>query len=223
VTSMSRHFLFVAPALVFAAAMACGDDPTTTTADGALTPVPMGRGPRGRSNPPRLTRRLDRAGRPEVAATLLGAFEADAEARQDAVRRYDAAGLGNRQFLATFEASLALIDGMDGVCGNQLWPDPASRPRYRALASLLLDDQIYVHAERLGGSVYLGLEAEAAGALEEPRGGAAGGRAPGHDVIQSTYSSFVAGTLSGVDDGVQSDDKVHDPSSFPFLADPEPE
>jgi hypothetical protein len=219
---MSTRFHFVVPALVFVAALACGDDPVTTTTESALTPVSAG-GPRGRSNPPNLTRRLDRAGRPEIAATLVAAFEADAETRQDAVRRYNASGLGNGQFRSTFEASLALIDGIDGVCGNQLWPNPASRPRYRALANLLLDDQIYAHAERLGGSVYLGLEAEAAGALEEPSGGAAGGRAPGHDVIQSIYSSFIAGTLSGVDDGVESDDGVHDPSSFPFLAEPQPE
>jgi hypothetical protein len=217
---MPAYLLFVVPVL---AAMGCGAQPVTTATDSALTPVSAARSPRGRSNPPGLTRRLDRAGRPEIAATLVAAFEADAETRQAAVRRYNASGLGNRQFRDTFEASLALIDGIDGVCGNQLWPVPASRPRYRALASLLLDDQIYVHAERLGGSVYLGLEAEAAGALEEPRGGAAGGRAPGDDVIQSTYSAFIAGTLSGVDDGVESDDGVHDPSSFPFLAEPRPE
>ncbi len=220
---MSTHLRFVVRALVVVAALACGDDPVTTTRGGALTPVPAGRSPLGRANPPALTRRLDRAGRPEVAATLVAAFEADAEARQDAVRRYSASGLGNRQFRDTFEVSLALVDSIDGVCGNQLWPEPASRPRYRALASLLLDDQIYVHAERLGGSVYLGLEAEAAGALAGPRGGAAGGRAPGDDVIQSTYSAFIAGTLSGVDDGVERDDKVHDPSAFPFLAESDPE
>jgi len=218
---MSKQSLSLVTLALSCLASGCAEDPSVTVTENALSPAPGAGLPRGKSNPPALTRRIDRTGRPEISATLVTAFEVDAEARLQAQRRYNAVSLDSTEFRATFEASLALIDGIDGVCGNQLWPDPTTRPRYRSLATLLLDDQIYVHSGRLGGSVYLGLEAEAAGVLDEERGGAAGGRAPGLDVVQSTYSVHVTGTLSGVDDGIESDDGAHDPSSFPFLADPQ--
>jgi hypothetical protein len=216
---MSKQSLSLVTIALSCLAQACADDPSITVTENALSPAPGERLPRGRSNPPALTRLIDRTGRPEISAALVAAFEPDEEARREAQRRYNAASLDSTEFRATFEKSLALIDGIDGVCGNQLWPDPTTRPRYRSLASLLLDDQIYVHGRRLGGSVYLGLEAEAAGVLDGARG-AAGGRAPGLDVVQTTYSALVTGALSGVDDGIVSDDAAHDPTSFPFLADP---
>lgn len=217
---MSKQSLSLAILALSCLAEGCAGNPSVSVTENALLPAgePL---PRGKSNPPALTRRIDRTGRPEISATLVAAFEADEEARLQAQRRYNAVSLDSTEFRTTFETSLALIDGIDGVCGNQLWPDPTARPRYRSLANLLLDDQIYVHGERLGGSVYLGLEAEAAGVLDGERGGAAGGRTPGLDAVQSTYSALVTGTLSGVDDGIESDDAAHDPSSFPFLADPQ--
>jgi hypothetical protein len=220
---MSTRALVTAPVLMVALATCGGEPPGVPIADESPLQPAGEPPPRGKSNPPSLARRLDRVGRPQIVATLIAAFEADTETRAEAVRSYHSGALGDTRFRSAFEARLALIDSIDNVCGNQLWPDPSVLPRYRSLATLLLDDQIYVHGERVGGSVYLGLEAEAAGALQGTRAGAAGGRLPGFDAIQSTYSALISGVLSGVDDGITSDDAAHDPTSFPFLAPPDPQ
>ena len=207
-------------ALGCAFALGCGDDRSEPSTDqNALLPGQREHLPRGKANPPRLTQRIDRAGRPEIAR-VLGASLVAPEARQDIQERYNKAGLGNVEFRPSLESSLAMIDGIDGVCGNQLWAGRVQAQRYRSLANLLLNDQIYIHADRLGASVYLGLEAEAAGALAPPRTGEAGGRMPGADAIEPTLSALISGTLTGTDDGVRSDDRAHDPSTFPFLAAP---
>jgi hypothetical protein len=114
-----------------------------------------------------------------------------------------------------------VLDGLDAECGNQLLADPdAAKPRYRPLATRLLDDQLYVESERVGArSVYLGLEAELV--LGGRVSGGGGGRAPGDDVIERSYSVLAAGALSGVDDGVPRDDATHDQDVFPFLAEPQ--
>lgn len=183
----------------------------------AVTPGPIPSA-RGKGNPPRLGDRIDRAGRPAITAALVGTFDADPD---DTIRdraAYNAAGLGNVIFLPTIEASLGVLDGLDGKCGNQLLAGPGA-DRYAPLANVLLDDQLYVHSE-LRGSVYLGLEAEFVNAVEAGQG-AAGGREPGDDVIARSYSVLAAGALSGIDDGVAADDATHNPDVFPFLAAPQ--
>ena len=52
------------------------------------------------------------------------------------------------------------------------------------------------------------------------RGGAGGGRAPGEDVIERSYSVLVAGQLRGIDDNVPSDADDTNIDEFPFLAEP---
>jgi hypothetical protein len=180
------------------------------------TPIPGARGPNA---PPTLGPRIDRAGRPAITAALIATFEADPDTKRRVVADYNAAGLSNQQFTDTIKASLGVLDGLDGKCGNQLLadPDPAA-DRYAPLAKVLLDDQLYLNSDR-DGSVYLGVEAEFVKAAPAG-GGAAGGREPGDDVIERSYSVLAAGAFSGIDDNVPIDDPRPNPDVFPFLAAP---
>lgn len=193
----------------------CNEDGDTDTetlrAEGAL----------GKRNPPRIGERVDRTGRPAITAALISTFNPDGRATvRDA---YNRSGQLNEDFRATIEESLGVLDGLDGACGNQLLADVAAEdePRYSPLATVLLDDQLYLHSDRVGApSIYLGLEAEFVLGSDTISGGG-GGRTPGYDVIERSYSVLAAGALSGVDDGVAADDENHDEDEFPFLAEPQ--
>lgn len=195
----------------------CNDDGDTDTAalraEGAL----------GKANRPIIAAgsRIDRAGRPAITAALISTF--NPEGRETVRAAYNRSGQFNEDFRETIEQSLGVLDGLDEVCGNQLLSDTAAEnePRYSPLASVLLDDQLYVHSDRVAvPTVYLGLEAELVLGADTVSGGG-GGRAPGDDVIERSYSVLAAGLLAGVDDGVDADDERHDPEEFPFLAEPQ--
>lgn len=181
--------------------------------DGAAS-VP---GALGRDNRPDPGDQIDRAGRPAITAALVSTFSPDT--RDDDRDDYNTSSrLGDANFKATVEASLAILDGLNGTCGDQLLAGTGAN-RYSTLADILLDDQIYVHTDD-PRSTYLGLELEAAEVVSPPTG-VGGGRAPGEDVIARSYSLLAAGLFSGTDDGVANDDAVHDPDNFPFLAAPQ--
>jgi hypothetical protein len=169
----------------------------------------------GKANPPRVGARIDDAGRPAITAALIGTFNPDLAA-QSALRDSYNKATTKTAFRGDMEQSLAILDGLDNVCGNQLRP-PGAGPRYEPLANVLVDDQLYVNSDKTG-SEYLGVEAEALGALPD---GLGGGRQPGDDVIERSFSVLVAGALDGIDDGVPADDAVHSPNQFPFLAAPQ--
>jgi hypothetical protein len=185
----------------------CGDDDGGGSVPGAL----------GRDNPPDPGAQIDRAGRPAITAALISTFAPDT--RDDDRDSYNTSPLGGSLFKATVVQSLAILDGLDEDCGNQLLAGDGA-DRYGTLADILLDDQIYLHTED-PRSTYLGLELEVAGAVEPPLG-VGGGRVPGEDVIARSYSLLATGNFqAGVDDGVPADDATHNPNTFPFLAAPQ--
>jgi hypothetical protein len=201
--------------LLLLAPLACSSDEEPGTATGNLV------GALGKSNRPSPVGgdRIDRAGRPAISAALISTFAPDA--READLDRYNKSGNANRDFIPIMATSLAILDGLDGACGNQLAIDNDLANPYLPLATALDDDQIYVQSDREGaGSAYLGVEGEALGALD-PGQGSGGGRAPGDDVVERSYSVLVAGRLGGIDDGVESDDEQHDIDAFPFLAAPQ--
>jgi hypothetical protein len=170
----------------------------------------------GRDNRPDPGAQIDRAGRPAITAALVSTFSPDT--RDGDRDDYNTSSrLGDANFKVTVEASLAILDGLNGTCGDQLLAGTGVN-RYSTLADILLDDQIYVHTDD-PASTYLGLELEAAGAVSAPLG-VGGGRKPGEDVIERSYSLLAAGSFGGIDDGVDEDDALHDPNTFPFLAAP---
>jgi hypothetical protein len=194
-----------------------GDVANTAGGASLLPELPAIPGALGPGKQPTLGPRIDRAGRPAITAALVSAFEADPDTKRRDVAAYNALGLSNPQFTATIKKSLGILDGLDGICGNQLLAAPMG-DRYAPLAQVLLDDQLYLNSD-LDGSVYLGVEAEAV-KLVPAGGGAGGGREPGDDVIARSYSVLAAGAFSGIDDGVPKDDTTPNPDAFPFLAAP---
>jgi hypothetical protein len=215
-----KHSILIASLVLLGAFGCSSDDGDEDTSTQALQPV---EGALGKANRPApvAADRIDRAGRPAISAALISAFTpADRQADLD---RYNKSGNSSPTFFPIMEKSLAVLDGLNGTCGDQLLfaADPDPTRKYRALARALADDQVYVQSDRPGvGSVYLGVEAEALQALQ-PGQGSGGGRAPGDDVVARSYSVLVAGQLTGLDDGVSEDDADHDIDVFPFVAAPQ--
>jgi hypothetical protein len=171
--------------------------------------------------PPALGAQIDRMGRPAINTALNNTFNADATSKGKAKDAYnDALPAKWATFQDEFEKNLAILDGLDGTCGNQLLAGAQTDAggRYATLASVLTDDQLYVNSAASECGVYLGVEAEAVKAVAAG-GGKCGGRTPKDDVIDRSYSVLAAGILTGVDDGITSDDGVQT-DTFPFLGEP---
>jgi hypothetical protein len=217
-----KHMIVLALSLSALGALSCkgddGDDDNDTNTEALQLQIEGALGKANRPSPAARAR-IDRAGRPAVTAALISPFTPDT--RQADVDRYNTSGNADTSFLPIIEKSLGVLDGLDRRCGNQLLAGADPAQRYRALARALNDDQLYLRSDRAGASsVYLGVEAEAVDAIM-PGQGSGGGRIPGDDVIARSYSVLVAGALSGLDDGVERDDAVHDIDVFPFLAAPQ--
>lgn len=209
--SRARRVSCVVGALGALGSFACGDDtaapPRTdggTVEDAPATPPP-----------PELGRQLDRRGRPMIAELVVTAGLEPGPVRDARRLEYGAAGLlAWQSFLGDTEDALAMYDAFDSTaadgdgCGNQA----IGRPRtYRALASFLLDDRLYVDTATGQCRRYLALET----------GGAdCGGLHPRHDAIDATYTTLIRGAGTPVSDGVPAHNNVTD--VFPFLAQPRP-
>lgn len=193
-----------------------GEDPTPDAGPPAQQDPP---GQEAAPPAPTLGRQLDRAGRAAVSTALIQTFNSDDAARNQRKDEYNAADSNWEQFQPDIAASLAILDSLDTVCGNQLLASATvDADRYSMLAGILSDDQLYVNSGRGECGVYLGAEAELVGAVAEGEGGC-GGRTLADDVVERSYSLFAAGALTGVDDGVTADDGATT-DGFPWLAPP---
>jgi len=174
----------------------------------------------GRRSPPPLGEPIDRIGRPLVANALIGPFDPDevSDRRKEEYNRAGPAGWG--QFVPDFERTLSLYDGFDRQCGNQwLARRDAAPGRYRALATLLADDRLWVDSTSTVCQRYLAVELSE---LANPgsRSGDCGGRTPSEGVSNLFRSLLIRGTTTGLEDGLDHDDHVHSSTTFPFLAPP---
>jgi len=207
------QWLFAVPILV---SVGCKDAPKVAGSNDdamAVQTKPMAQ--------PTLGAQLDRAGRVAVSTGLIHSFNPDAASKAAGKMSFNQATPSSWQDHASEVAkNLAIMDGLDTVCGNQLLAaKEGGADRYKTLASVLMDDQIYVDTSRGVCGQYLGLEAELVGALPEGKGGC-GGRTLTDDVIETTYSVLAIGALSGLDDTLTSDGAAHSNKRFPFLAAP---
>jgi hypothetical protein len=171
--------------------------------------------------PPPLGAQIDRMGRPAINTALNNSFNPDAMSKGKAKDAYNAAAPAKwSTFQDEFEKNLAILDGLDTNCCNQLLAGDQSDGggRYATLASVLTDDQLYVNTAASECGVYLGVEAEAVKVVPAG-GGKCGGRTPKDDVIERSYSVLAAGILTGVDDGITMDDGAQT-ATFPFLGEP---
>jgi Domain of unknown function (DUF4331) len=168
-------------------------------------------------------KRLDRMARPFVGNTLLGIAPFSTDDASGTVRQqYNEALPGDwAQFVAVLEKGLAFQDSLDGKCGNQvLAAATETAHRYQALAKVFADDRLWVNTAFTVCTQFLAVElASLTG--EKRLSGDCGGRTPTYDTSNTWRSLLIAGTSSGVTDGLQQDE--HPPSStvFPFLAPPD--
>lgn len=172
--------------------------------------------------PPALGTQMDRMGRPAVNTALNNTFNPDNTSKQAAKDAYNQnadPSTWAADFVPTFEAGLGILDGIDTNCGNQLAFDSTKTDAtaYAPLAGVLADDELYVNSASGSCTTYLAVEANALGIVPNSD---CGGRVMSYDVIQTSYSVLVAGSLSGIDDGIAAEAVASDPTTFPFLAAP---
>jgi len=176
---------------------------------------------------------IDVMGRAAINTALINTFADDAS-RNLSENEYNRTNNSDRSYFKDIMASqLAIYDSLAGECGdNPLTNRASANPtdglavgegRYDFIASVFADDQIYVNSLTTGSeggqcSQYLAAELGVVGI--EGLGDDCGGRTPLYDVIQTTYSAVAVGSVTGVDDGIISDNVSHSTTVFPFLASP---
>jgi Domain of unknown function (DUF4331) len=188
--------------LIALPAMACGSSSKNNGNDGGGNPAV-----------PALGVQVDRQGRSVVNTVLIHGFDSDTAAKGAAKDAYNAAAPAAwTSFKGEIAKNLAILDSVDGTCGNQLLAGATLAPgRYDALAGVLADDQLYVNTATGTCTQYFAVELGMAGDC--------GGRAPTYDTIDVTLSAVAIGMASGVTDGIGADDKTQSNTTFPFLAD----
>jgi len=167
-------------------------------------------------------RQIDRAGRPLTGNALLGTLS-DESVSNKLKEDYNAATPStSARFIPEIQKSLGLYDSFDGKCGNQLLADQHAEPptRYRALATLLADDRLWVNSASSVCTQLFAVElANLAGRRELIND--CGGRSPNYDSVNIYRSLLVDASNDTVDDGVHRDERVHSATVFPFLAAPD--
>lgn len=165
--------------------------------------------------------RIDRMGRPLTGNGLLVHLGSDEEA--DAYKlAYNAATPDAADaFVPVIARSLALYDGYDGHCGNQLMIDRAAPPaaRYTPLAKLLADDRLWVDSASATCTQLFAVELAALPGGDRWRKDC-GGRTLHYDAVNVYRSLLASGTNDAITDGVRADDRQHSDAVFPFLAAP---
>lgn len=202
--------------LVDAGSSADGSTDRPATSDGP--PATDGPAPA----PPTLGAQIDRMGRPAINTALNHTFDT-IPAVHDAAKDGWNANAQPASWVATFtpevEKNLAILDAIDGVCGNQLLANTAKTDasRYGALGAVLADDRLWVNTTATACTTYLAVEANATALVTNSD---CGGRMPGYDVIDVTYSAAAVGALSGVSDGVPAPARSQ-VATFPYMAAPQ--
>ncbi len=221
----STHTHLVA---IFALALAACSEGNTSPVDLGTTndtgPTDLGAmvTARGRDNPPTPGVQIDRVGRPAISTATVGTFMPEGAAR-DALRDGYNANSDPSTWTAMYRDGIAdmiaIYDGADTVCGDQLGYDASGgvAAAYDFLAGVLVDDRLVIDSSSGTCPEYLGYEAEVLSVVSE---GGCGGRTPGHDVIDRSYSVLINGSLGDFGDAVASDSVAASETTFPFLAAP---
>ena len=162
-----------------ALALACSGDDTKTDGgsdagnDVTVTDSGKDTGPGTDSGsdagaPPALKTQIDRFGRPAINTALNHVFDPSASAKGTAKDAYNADSNVSGWAAAygpEFAKNLAIFDGLDGTCGNQLG---FANGGYSALAGLVADDRLYVNTAGATCTTYLAVEANALGMIPDP-------------------------------------------------------
>jgi hypothetical protein len=235
---MKLKFKLAALAAVTAGCLlfACGDDEststtvsTTNTTTTTNTTGPGGGGGAGGGGGgfpavPTMGAQVDRMGRAGVNTALLEAFisdtgtvsvDADRGAAQDSYNSNADPSTWGAQYLETVRQNLAVLDAVNGTCGDQVGFGALGNPNYTTLATVLINDWLVVKGNATSCASYLGVEVNALGLSTADD---CGGRRPGDDTIDATYG-VVAGVPTGFPDGVAAGPQSM-VTTFPYLAAP---
>ena len=191
----------------------------TTTTDGGNGGT-GGAGGSTTPQPPALGAQIDRMGRPAINTALNHTFDNNPEqkdlAKDNWNKNKDSASWA--QYVAEIQTNLAILDGIDTVCGNQLLADTTKTDptRYATLASVLADDRLFINSEGNSCNNYLAVEAKAIGVPNND----CGGRRMAYDVIDTSYTLLVTGKLDGsVGDDVPISEAAKS-ETFPYMIAP---
>jgi hypothetical protein len=159
---------------------------------------------------------IDRMGRALTANSLIGTFDSEPNSDRRKTQYNQATPVDGPAFAPDLSVNLAIYDGFDGICGNQWLAVQNSAPaeRYQRLSQLLADDRLWVNGGSRMCRQYLAAEFDHVGATNVD----CGGRTPLYDAVDTFRSLLSGGRLTGLPDGVDTDDARHSDSEFPFVA-----
>ncbi len=242
-TLLSLGSALVAVGVMSVAGYGCGDDDTaaTTKDSGPVVQPEAGTNETGTGNetgttnpaPPTLGAQIDRMGRPAINTALNHTFDTNDTSKgaaKDSYNQDNAQAGWSAKYAAEQGGNLAIYDGLDTKCGNQLLaqpdagdPNKANLSVYGALASVTADDRLWLNTAGTMCTTYLAVEGNATGLVPNTD---CGGRGLNYDVIDSTYSIVAtgglgtAGAATTVSDGISADTTKTGGTTFPFLASP---
>jgi len=166
-------------------------------------------------------RQIDRAGRVLTGNALLGTIAGGDESNRLKEAYNAATPADGERFVAEIEKGLALYDGFDGLCGNQLLAGSRAEPhRYRALARMLADDRLWLNSAAPVCTTLMSVETAALAGWSTASD--CGGRAPSYNAVNLYRSLLVAGDYTAISDGLSRDEKTLSDADFPFLSPPSP-
>ena len=225
----------LAMSIIGVAAQGCGDDDSATTKTDAATPVTETSTPDtstgdtstgGNPPPPAIgTMQIDRMGRPAINTALNHTFDTNATTKNTAKDAYNAdstiAGW-KAAYTTQMSSNLAVLDSLDGVCGNAFAasPDAAGPPAVTyPLGGVTADDRLYIKLDAAACTTqtFLAVEGNATGLIPNTD---CGGRRLTDDVIDIIYSAAAIGALTGVSDGIDADATKPAGTTFLYLATP---
>jgi hypothetical protein len=196
-----------------------GASSTTSSGDSSSSTSGGTGGAMNTPTPPVLGKQIDRFGRPAINTALNHSFDKDPMAAGKAKDAYNAeadASMWATLAAPQFAGNLAILDGLDTKCGNQIAAGPTpTAGRYAALAGVLADDRVWLNTAATACTTYLAVEADFLGNANMD----CGGRKLDYDVIDASYSALAAGAFSGVGDGIAADADTKG-TAFPYLTAP---
>jgi hypothetical protein len=167
---------------------------------------------------------LDRMALPFVKNTLLGVSPFSTDDASGVRREEFSAALPttSARFIPDLQKTLAFEDSLDGKCGNQLLAEPKeSAARYMALAKVFADDRLWVNTASTVCTQFFAVEL-ASLTDQKTLSTDCGGRSPTYETSNVWRSLLIAGTPSGITDGLHQDEHPPSATVFPFLAPPDP-